>query len=221
VSARTVSLFGNLEPAGGCGLLLTECLGRGRGGQSPVDLKELVAGGFCGAIDVWDRGRGTGCAPGDVGRDGKTVWRGRKFVTRPDELQRVGADVGAEDPAELTVVLEPTRYAWIVIAEWFPRRGAKVVMVGRPAVRRGDAAVVERTDREGQAVRAAAPAGVLDHRLGHRHVALKTKLCGRLSVVVPQHVVGDFVAACPSEQRACAQQPQFVHHDPGLDRQAG
>jgi len=64
-----------------------------------------------------------------LSRDGKTVWRGRKFMTRPDELERVWADVGAEDPAELTVVLEPTRNAWIVIAEWFRRRGAKVVMV--------------------------------------------------------------------------------------------
>jgi transposase len=64
-----------------------------------------------------------------LARDGKTVWRGRKFLTRPDELERVWVDVGAEDPAELTVVLEPTRNAWIVIAEWFRRRGAKVVMV--------------------------------------------------------------------------------------------
>ena len=31
--------------------------------------------------------------------------------------------------AELTVVLEPTRNAWIVVAEWFRRRGARVVMV--------------------------------------------------------------------------------------------
>ena len=64
-----------------------------------------------------------------LARDGKTVWRGRKFLTRPEELQRVWADVGTKDPAELTVVLEPTRNAWIVIAEWFRRRGAKVVMV--------------------------------------------------------------------------------------------
>ncbi|MBS4728936.1 IS110 family transposase [Mycobacterium sp. SM1] len=64
-----------------------------------------------------------------LARDGKTVWRGRKFLTRPDELERVWADVGAEDPGELTVVLEPTRNAWIVVAEWFRRRGAKVVMV--------------------------------------------------------------------------------------------
>jgi transposase len=64
-----------------------------------------------------------------LSRDGKTVWRGRKFLTRPDELERAWADAGVEDPAELTVVLEPTRNAWIVIAEWFRRRGAKVVMV--------------------------------------------------------------------------------------------
>jgi transposase len=64
-----------------------------------------------------------------LARDGKTVWRGRKFLTRPDELERVWADVGVEDPAELTVVLEPTRNVWIVIAEWFRRRGATVVMV--------------------------------------------------------------------------------------------
>ncbi|MFC0450779.1 IS110 family transposase [Rhodococcus jostii] len=33
------------------------------------------------------------------------------------------------DPAELTVVVEPTRNAWIVLAEWFRRHGARVVMV--------------------------------------------------------------------------------------------
>ena len=50
-------------------------------------------------------------------------------MTRPEELEQVWADVGVEDPTELTVVLEPTRNAWIVVAEWFRRRGAKVVMV--------------------------------------------------------------------------------------------
>ncbi|WP_082691115.1 IS110 family transposase [Mycobacterium sp. GA-1199] len=64
-----------------------------------------------------------------LARDGKTVWRGRKFLTRPEDLERVWADVGAQDPAELTVVVEPTRNAWIVIGEWFRRRGATVVMV--------------------------------------------------------------------------------------------
>ena len=60
---------------------------------------------------------------------GKTAWKGRKFSTRPAELQRLWADLGLADPAELTVVLEPTRNAWIVLAHWFRARGARVVMV--------------------------------------------------------------------------------------------
>lgn len=61
--------------------------------------------------------------------DGKTVWRGRKFWTRPADLERLWNDLDLEDPGELTVVVEPTRNAWIVVAEWFRRRGTKVVMV--------------------------------------------------------------------------------------------
>lgn len=61
--------------------------------------------------------------------EGKVVWKGRKFFTRPKDLDRLWADLDLEDPGELTVVLEPTRNAWIVLAAWFRRRGAKVVMV--------------------------------------------------------------------------------------------
>jgi transposase len=61
--------------------------------------------------------------------NGRPVWRGRKFFTRPAELERLWADLDLDDPAELTVVLEPTRNAWIVLAQWFRRRGARVVMV--------------------------------------------------------------------------------------------
>lgn len=61
--------------------------------------------------------------------DGKIVWRGRKFFTRSVELERLWADLDLTDPAELTVVVEPTRNAWIVVADWFRRRGARVVMV--------------------------------------------------------------------------------------------
>ena len=49
-----------------------------------------------------------------------------------DPAGRSGAAVGRSRPArsgELTVVVEPTRNAWIVVAEWFRRRGARVVMV--------------------------------------------------------------------------------------------
>jgi len=60
---------------------------------------------------------------------GRPVWKGRKFFTRPQDLDGLWADLGLDDPAELTVVVEPTRNAWIVLAAWFRRRGAKVVMV--------------------------------------------------------------------------------------------
>jgi transposase len=64
-----------------------------------------------------------------LARDGATVWRGRKFWTRPADLDRLWDNLDLEDPADLTVVVEPTRNAWIVVAEWFRRRGARVVMV--------------------------------------------------------------------------------------------
>jgi len=64
-----------------------------------------------------------------LARDGVTVWRGRKFASTPAELDRLWHDLDVAVPAELTVVLEPTRNAWIVLAEWFRRRGARVVMV--------------------------------------------------------------------------------------------
>ncbi|SFC82584.1 Transposase [Nocardioides terrae] len=64
-----------------------------------------------------------------LARDGATVWRGRKFWTRPSDLERLWTDLDVADPGELTVVIEPTRNAWIVVAEWFRRRGARVVMV--------------------------------------------------------------------------------------------
>jgi transposase len=61
--------------------------------------------------------------------DGKPVWRGRKFLTRTSDLDRLWADLDLDDAGELTVVLEPTRNAWLVLAQWFRRRGARVVMV--------------------------------------------------------------------------------------------
>ena len=33
------------------------------------------------------------------------------------------------DPADLLVVMEPTRNAWVPLAAWFRRRGADVVLV--------------------------------------------------------------------------------------------
>lgn len=61
--------------------------------------------------------------------DGRPLWRGRKFLTRTSDLDQLWADLDLADPGELTVVLEPTRNAWLVLAQWFRRRGARVVMV--------------------------------------------------------------------------------------------
>ena len=61
--------------------------------------------------------------------DGHVVWRGRRFRSTSTALDRLWADLDPPDPAELTVVLEPTRNAWLVLAQWFRRRGARVVMV--------------------------------------------------------------------------------------------
>ncbi len=63
-----------------------------------------------------------------AGPDGRLVWRGRKFFSRTADLERLWGDIDC-DPAELTVVMEPTRNAWIPVAAWFRRRGVKVVMV--------------------------------------------------------------------------------------------
>ena len=61
--------------------------------------------------------------------DGTLVWTGRKFFSRPADLEKLWAALALSDPSVLTVVVEPTRNAWIVLACWFRARGAKVVMV--------------------------------------------------------------------------------------------
>lgn len=61
--------------------------------------------------------------------DGSFVWSGRKFFTRPAELEDLWTALGMSRRDKLTVVLEPTRNAWVPIAAWFRRRGARIVMV--------------------------------------------------------------------------------------------
>jgi transposase len=63
-----------------------------------------------------------------AGPDGRLVWRGRSLFTRPADLAKLWRDIDCP-PGELTVVLEPTRNVWIVVAAWFRRRGARVVLV--------------------------------------------------------------------------------------------
>ncbi len=61
--------------------------------------------------------------------DGTFVWTGRKFFTRPAELEKLwkAIELGKQDT--LRVVMEPTRNAWAPLASWFRHRGARISMV--------------------------------------------------------------------------------------------
>jgi transposase len=61
---------------------------------------------------------------------GRFVWTGRRFRTTPVDLAELWAMLPAGiDPADVLVVMEPTRNAWVPLAAWFRRRGAQVVLV--------------------------------------------------------------------------------------------
>ncbi len=58
---------------------------------------------------------------------GRFIWSGKRFRTDPDELEALWGFLPTD--AEITVVIEPTRNAWVPLATWFRRKGAVVVMV--------------------------------------------------------------------------------------------
>jgi transposase len=58
---------------------------------------------------------------------GVFLWSGRRFRTSSDELESLWRSLPAD--SEVTVVMEPTRNAWVPLASWFRRKGATVVMV--------------------------------------------------------------------------------------------
>lgn len=58
---------------------------------------------------------------------GAFVWSARKFRTTTADLRALWESLPEE--VELTVVMEPTRNAWVPLAAWFARQGATVVMV--------------------------------------------------------------------------------------------
>ena len=61
---------------------------------------------------------------------GRLVWRNRRFHTSSDQLEALWTAVRAVDQdAEVTVVLEPTRNAWVPVAAWLRSRGAVVELV--------------------------------------------------------------------------------------------
>jgi transposase len=61
--------------------------------------------------------------------DGTFVWTGRRFFTRPADLEKLWAACGLTDEDTVRIVMEPTRNAWVPLASWFRHRGARVSMV--------------------------------------------------------------------------------------------
>ena len=61
---------------------------------------------------------------------GRFLWSGRRFRTTPGDLTELWAMLpDGTDPAQVLVVMEPTRNAWVPLAAWFRRKGARVVLV--------------------------------------------------------------------------------------------
>src|SRR5215831_11921031 len=59
---------------------------------------------------------------------GSVLWSGRRFRTEASELEVLWARLPVE-AAEVMVVMEPARNAWVPLVGWFRRRGARVVLV--------------------------------------------------------------------------------------------
>ncbi|WUK70659.1 IS110 family transposase [Kribbella sp. NBC_00359] len=61
---------------------------------------------------------------------GELVWSGYRFRTTATELDQLWERLPAgSEPSELTIVMEPTRNAWVPLAAWLRRKGAHVVLV--------------------------------------------------------------------------------------------
>ena len=78
------------------------------------------------------RRRLSGRPSGEPGRRPRAgcVWTRSTVPHHADRsAAAVGDAAGRHDPSDLTVVMEPTRNAWVPLAAWFRRRGARVVLV--------------------------------------------------------------------------------------------
>ena len=61
---------------------------------------------------------------------GEFVFSGRRFRTNVEDLERLWAMLPEGTESEdVTIVMEPTRNAWVPLAAWFRRHGARVVLV--------------------------------------------------------------------------------------------
>ncbi len=62
-----------------------------------------------------------------AGVDGEFIWSGWRFRTTPTDLAALWEKIPAG--AEVQVIVEPTRNAWVPLAAWLSARGAEVVLV--------------------------------------------------------------------------------------------
>src|SRR6266542_3678871 len=61
---------------------------------------------------------------------GAFIWTGRRFRTAAKDLEGLWALLPeGTEPTDVTVIMEPTRNAWVPLAAWFRRRGARVILV--------------------------------------------------------------------------------------------
>jgi transposase len=61
---------------------------------------------------------------------GNLIWSGHRFRTTAADLDKLWQRLPAgTDPSQVTIVMEPTRNAWVPLAAWFRRQGANVVLV--------------------------------------------------------------------------------------------
>ena len=61
---------------------------------------------------------------------GRLIWVGRRFRTTAGDLEALWGMLPEDgEPVDITVIMEPTRNAWVPLAAWFRRRGAQVVLV--------------------------------------------------------------------------------------------
>ena len=60
---------------------------------------------------------------------GKVLWANRRFRTTSADLEALWTAVRAAGDVPVTVVMEPTRNAWVPLAAWLRHRGATVRMV--------------------------------------------------------------------------------------------
>ncbi len=75
-------------------------------------------------IDVACRAAHQGSLADEAGR---FAWSGRRFRTAAADLQRLWESI--PQGAAVTVVMEPTRNAWVPLAAWFRRHGAAVILI--------------------------------------------------------------------------------------------